>query len=296
VLLGGCDEAPTAAPPPTTTTATTTTTTTTPLSVGVSHGTITVDGRQRTYRLYVPADLPDGPVPLFVALHGGTGWADQFARTNGVEAIADERGFIVVHPDGVPQPGTGHGEVWNGGVCCGIAARTGVDDVAFVDALLDDLEAHAPIDTARVFAFGHSNGAIMSYRLACDLADRITGIAMWAGTLGVEPCAPSQPVSVLHLHGDADENIPIEGGVGSRSISGVSFPPPRDGFATLADADGCPAAERSTPSGRTEQRREPCVDGTAARFVTVAGAPHAWPTTFDATAEIVDFLLAHPRR
>lgn len=281
---------------------------------GVSHGRLTVDGRERTYRLYVPASLPDGPVPLFVALHGGGGSADRFAGTNHVEDLADEEGFVVVHPDGVDLGSPRRdGGVWNGGVCCGPAARDGVDDVAFVAALVDRIAGDRPIDPARVHAFGHSNGGIMSYRLACELADRIAGIGVVAGTLGVEGCRPSRPVSVVHVHGDADRHVPIQGGAGPDSVAGVDFPPPRDGFAVLAAGIGCPPpadAERTTPGdGDLTVEDLSCDDGTAARFVTIAGADHPWPggtgrprrragdtyAGYDATAELVDFLLAHPR-
>jgi polyhydroxybutyrate depolymerase len=305
----------TAAPSdPATTTSTTSTTTiapdvtlaaaTTPTGT-VTHGTIGPDGR--SYRLYVPATLPDGPVPLFIGLHGGTGWGDQFAFTNRIEGLAESNGFIVIHPDGVPQPNT-RGRVWNGGMCCGIAARENVDDVAFIDAVIDQVESDHDIDERRVFAFGHSNGGIMSYRLACELSDRIVGIGVVAGTLGIDDCAPTQPVSIMHIHGTADQNLPIDGGIGPKSIAGVDFPPPRDGFATLAAADACPAPT-TTVEGAVTTESSPCTAGTAVAFVTIEGAEHPWPggtpgsspnigdgyAGYDATSELVAFLLAHPR-
>jgi len=279
----------------------------------VSHGTLAVDGRDRTYRLYVPADLPDGPVPLFVALHGGTGSGDQFAGTDRIEGWAEANGFIVAHPDGVLQGGDGGlpGGVWNGGNCCGDAARDDVDDVAFVAALLDRIAEDHRIDPRRTYAVGHSNGGIMSHRLACELADRIAGIGVVAGTLGVDGCEPARPVSVIHVHGTADQSLPIEGGAGPRSVAGVDFPPPREGFDTLAAADGCPAPDSETDGDVTTATRAPCGAGTAATFVTIEGAEHPWPGApagaatapnagrsyagYDATGELVSFLLAHPR-
>jgi polyhydroxybutyrate depolymerase len=274
----------------------------------LSHGAVTVDGRERTYRLYVPSSVQDGAAPLFIGLHGGGGWGDQFARTNHVEAVAERNGFIVVHPDGVNIPGQ-RGGVWNGGMCCAIAARENVDDVEFVNVLIDEVAGTHDIDPRRVFAFGHSNGGIMSYRLACELADRIVGIGVVAGTLGVDACGPSQPVSVIHVHGTADRNVPIAGGVGPDSRAGVDFPPPLDGFATLAGRAGCPAAEETTAGDITTALREPCDAASGAAFVTIESAAHPWPggtpavppasgavyEDYDATAEIVDFLLSHPR-
>jgi polyhydroxybutyrate depolymerase len=274
----------------------------------VSHGTLTFAGRQRTYRLYVPRNLPSGAVPLFIGLHGGTGWGDQFARTNHIEGFAESNGFIVVHPDGI-KIANGPGEVWNGGICCGVASREDVDDVGFINALIDQLALSYHIDPNRTYAFGHSNGAIMSYRLACQSADRIAGIGLYAGTLGVTACAPSQPVSILHIHGTADANIPLAGGIGTESIAGVAFPPPRAGFESLAKLDGCPAPTTTVTGNITTDLNEPCDRGTAAEFVTIATANHSWPggtpivtpaagaayAAYDATAAIVTFLLAHPR-
>jgi polyhydroxybutyrate depolymerase len=279
----------------------------------VSHRTLTVDGRDRTYRLYVPAELRDGAVPLFVALHGGTGSGDQFAGTDRIEGWAEANSFIVAHPDGVMQGGDGGlpGGVWNGGVCCGDAARDDVDDVAFVAALIDRIARDHQIDPRRTYAVGHSNGGIMSYRLACELADRIAGIGVVAGTLGVDDCKPDRAVSVMHVHGTADQSLPIEGGAGPRSVAGVDFPPPRQGFDTLAAADGCPVPDSEIDGDIRTATRAPCDDGTAATFVTIDGAEHPWPGApadartapnpgrsyagYDATGQLVGFLLAHPR-
>ncbi len=162
-------------------------------------------------------------------------------------------------------------------MCCGIAARENVDDVAFIDAVIDQVEADHDIDETRVFAFGHSNGGIMSYRLACELSDRIVGIGVVAGTLGIDDCAPTQPVSVMHIHGTADQNLPIDGGVGPKSVAGVDFPPPRDGFAILTTADGCPAPTTTVEGVVTTQRSAPCDAGAATAFVTIEGAEHPWP-------------------
>jgi polyhydroxybutyrate depolymerase len=267
-----------------------------------------VGGIERTYRLYVPSKLPDAPVALFIALHGGTGWGDQFAQTDHIESLAESNGFVVVHPDGVKVQG-GPGGAWNAGACCGAPARDGVDDVAFVAALVDAMEARFTIDPTRVFAIGHSNGAMMSFRLACDLSDRITGIGMWAGSLETDSCTPTHPVSIIQGHGDADMNIPLAGGDGSEGIADVDFTPPHDGFVRIADAAGCPAGSTSTTGDITTEERSPCAEGAAAEFVTIHTATHTWPESaalrtpasgpayqgWDATAQIVAFLLAHPR-
>ena len=83
----------------------------------------TADGRVRTYHLYVPGGPADEPAPLLIALHGGTGSGTQFRRNSGLDALADEHGFLVVYPDGVGVGPRDSLRTWNGGYCCGPAAR-----------------------------------------------------------------------------------------------------------------------------------------------------------------------------
>lgn len=248
----------------------------------------TSDGRIRTYHLYVPSTLPAGPVPLLIALHGGTGSGTQFQNQSGFDELAESNGLLVVYPDGV---GIGADEsflrTWNGGYCCGAAARRQVNDVAFIDALIDEIAAEYDVDPNRVFAAGHSNGGIMAYRLACELSDRIAAIGLQAGSLGIDECNPEQPVSVLHLHGTADQSHPIEGGVGDRSLSDTDFRSAAYSVEAVAAAMGCQTVPSATVAATD------CDDGTEVRLVAVEGAPHKWMD--DASAVILEFLLAHPR-
>jgi polyhydroxybutyrate depolymerase len=269
----------------------------------------TADGRNRSAHLYVPASLPDGPVPLLVALHGGTGSGMQFRENSGYDGLAEANGFLVVYPDGIGGALADDSmRTWNGGACCGRAVREDVDDVAFLRQLVDELDDSHDIDPARVYATGHSNGMIMSYRLVCEAPDVFVAAAGQAGTLGV-PCQPDTPVSVLHLHGDADTSLPIDGGRGE-GISGVDFPSPRDGIRGVVNADGCdPEPERTVDGAVTIQTWTGCNDDAAVVFVTVAGASHAWMGAervrprgpepyagYDASLASWTFLAGHPRQ
>ena len=285
----------------------------------VTDGTIrAADGRDRRYRLFVPAALPTSTrVPLLVALHGGLGSSTQFATNSGFDGLAEANGFVVVYPDGVGGLANGPGpQTWNGGSCCGAAARLGIDDVGFVRQLLDSLARDLPIDPARIFAAGHSNGAILAYRLACELSDRIAAIGVQAGSLEIDTCAPSRPVAVFHVHGTADTNLPVDGGRGT-GVAGVAFRPAREAIDTFTGADRCapvpvPGVDPTNPDV-TVTTWSPCRAGTEVRFVVVAGATHAWMghagaspvaarlvgepyTRLDASRAIWSFLATHPRR
>ncbi|MBI4254273.1 MAG: alpha/beta fold hydrolase, partial [Candidatus Rokubacteria bacterium] len=132
--------------------------------------TLTVGGQPRTYRLHLPPRARErGPLPVVVAFHGGGGNAAGFKAYAGLDALADREGFVVVYPDGSGRLGR-RLLTWNAGTCCGAAAAQNVDDVGFVLALLRDLARDLPLDPARVYATGHSNGAMMAYRLAIEAA------------------------------------------------------------------------------------------------------------------------------
>ncbi len=276
----------------------------------------TDDGRDRTYHVYLPSGLPSGvPVPLLLAFHGGTGWGTQYEQNSGFDGLAEANRFIVVYPDGVSVGSRlmPNGRVWNGGDCCGAAVAQGVDDVAFVRQLLSRLGQDYAIDPARVFAAGHSNGGIMSYRLACELADRIAAIGLQAGWVAIDSCRPSRPVAALHIHGDADQNAPFDGGRGEKSIQASPARAALDSTAMLAAGDGCGGPPSATTAGDLTTYRYPgCPAGVDVELVKVRGAGHAWmghePASraaellvgtpyrdLDSSAVIWSFLAAHPR-
>ncbi len=172
---------------------------------------IVVDGRTRSYRLHIPAGLAGTtPAPIVLVLHGGGGNGRGMERLTGFSRLADRERFIVVYPDAVD------GNWVDGRVGMRTEAhRKGIDDVAFIAALLDEVARRRPIDAKRVFATGISNGGIFSHYLAANLADRIVAIAPVAGGLAdpfYRAFAPSQPVSVFILQGTADPLMPFDGG------------------------------------------------------------------------------------
>lgn len=277
----------------------------------------TADGRTRSYRLFVPTGNLRA-APLVVALHGGLGNAAQFAVNSGLDGLATSNGFIVVYPEGIGRlpDGSGGAQTWNGGNCCGPAVKQGVDDVAFLRRVVSDVSRDHRIDRDRVYAVGHSNGGIMALRLACEASDVFAAVGVQSAVLGVERCAPDRPVSLMQIHGTADTNVPMTGGVGS-GLAGVDFDPPRQASRTFAEIDGC----RKRPVSRTDaanadlslRRWTSCRQGSSVAFLTVQSAGHAWMghaaaspyaeqlvgppyMGLDSTRALWSFLAAHPRR
>jgi polyhydroxybutyrate depolymerase len=162
-----------------------------------------VAGVTRDALVYVPAGLQASrPAPLILFLHGTPGSAISVASL-GLSEEAERRGLIAVYPNG----DRGGWNDWESNPFHFSQA----DDVGFITRLLDLLAGTYPIDATRVFVMGFSNGGGMTYRLACALADRIAAIAVVAGPLVPAECAPGRPVSVLHIHGTRDTQVPYTG-------------------------------------------------------------------------------------
>lgn len=181
--------------------------------------TISHDGGDREYIVYVPASYdPATPTPLILGFHGRTSTANTFMTYSEFNTVADTANCIVVYPQGLLYGGVTH---WNVG---GFTAGSPVDDLGFVDALLDTLINDYNINVERVYSTGMSNGGYMSFLLACQLNDRIAAIASVTGSMTPETytaCNPSHPTPVLQVHGDTDPTVPYGGASWSKSIDDV---------------------------------------------------------------------------
>jgi polyhydroxybutyrate depolymerase len=168
----------------------------------------------RSYKLHVPVGHDKlTPLALVLNFHGGGGNADGQIKMSGMNAAADKYRFAVAYPNG-SSGFLGWFLTFNAGLCCDNAKKNNVDDVKFTALMLDHIQASVCVDEKRVYSTGFSNGALMSYRLACELSDRIRAIAPVGATLGIDQCRPVRPVPLLHIHGTADEFAPYGGGIG----------------------------------------------------------------------------------
>ncbi|MGB8853546.1 MAG: PHB depolymerase family esterase [Pirellulales bacterium] len=242
-----------------------------------------VDGGERSYLVHVPPQYDSAAaMPVVLGFHGGGANAENMVVFSGLNEKADQAGFIVVYPEGSGR--LQRMLTFNAGNCCGHAAARSIDDVAFTRLVLDDLERIATIDRRRVFATGMSNGAMMCYRLASELSDRIAAIAPVAGPMGTKDCRPGRAVSVMHFHGDADEFAPFKGGRG-RGPSGTDFYSVQHSIDAWVAANGCKPMPRTTPcpdradDGTTVKkiRYDSGRDGAEVVLVVIEGGGHTWP-------------------
>lgn len=175
------------------------------LSAGEHLLSLEVDQQTRTANIHVPKSYDPGkPTPLVLALHGAAMNGYAMAQFCGMNQASDENGFVVVYPNGT---GAGRFLSWNAGVFAdGVGSKA--DDLAFFRMLLDDLKRLLNIDKQRVYVCGMSNGAMMTYRLASELSDRIAAIAAVGGTMAIGTEAPARPVPLIHFHGTSDPLVP----------------------------------------------------------------------------------------
>ncbi|MCV7402105.1 polyhydroxybutyrate depolymerase [Mycobacterium fragae] len=250
---------------------------------GTSVHTINVGGLERTYRLYKPKGLPPS-APLVVMLHGGFGSGQQAEKAYGWDDLADASKFVVAYPDGLNR-------AWNvdGGGCCGRPAKEGVDDVAFITAVVGDIGRNIGVDPSREYATGISNGGIMSYTLACR-TDVFAAIGPDAATQ-LDRCKSPHPTSIMHIHGTADRLVRYEGGRGE-GWAHIDGPPVPKVNAFWRNVDHCGAPAIST-SGSVTTSIAGCPDNRSVELVTVDGGGHQWPRF--ATEKLSEFFADHPR-
>ncbi|WP_430402746.1 alpha/beta hydrolase family esterase [Fluviicola sp.] len=174
----------------------------TTISGSFVHGGIT-----RTYSFYVPASYTPGvPVPMVIGLHGLSSSGADFAANRDFRPIADTANFIMVHPDGSTMFGV---KFWNYETILGST----VDDVGFLEALIDTISANYSINAQRIYCTGMSNGSFMAYLLACQ-SNRFAAIGTVTGSMSVDmydACNPQHPIPVLHIHGTDDSTNPYAG-------------------------------------------------------------------------------------
>ncbi|NNE16816.1 MAG: T9SS type A sorting domain-containing protein [Saprospiraceae bacterium] len=174
-----------------------------------SDETMSYDGEIRKYKIYIPSQY-DGtkPIPLMFNFHGGGGdIASQIAIAD-MRSIADTANFIIVYPQALPDLGDGGSTNWLH------KDPTDVDDVFFVDALIDKIASEYEIDQQKIYACGYSLGGEFTYELACRLNDRIAAVGVVARTMGTaafDNCSPSHPTGILTILGTEDNISPYDG-------------------------------------------------------------------------------------
>lgn len=229
---------------------------------------INFGGYERHYVVHKPVGIGDRPAPLVIALHGGVGTGKIMEDQTGLDAVADQHGFIVAYPDGI-------GRAWNAGSCCAKPMKEKIDDVGFIRAVIADVKSHYKIDPTRVYGTGFSNGAMLLHRIACDAPDTFAAIAAVSGGPMVSNCDERKPIPALLIQGRADPRIPWDGG----DFQGSYRPSIKDIVSRFGKRNECSTQEQQTSNadGVLCQTLAGCRSGDEVSWCGVVGAGHQWP-------------------
>ena len=262
------------------------------LAPGDHEFSLTVNALKRSYLVHVPPQAAAGrALPVVLNFHGGGGHAENQKSYSRMDGTAAREGFIAVYPNGTGGIG-GRLLTWNAGTCCGWAAANQVDDVGFVAALLADIAKRTPLDAARVYATGLSNGSMMAYRVAAEAPELIAAVAGVAGAMTLPGFAPRLPVPVMHIHSVDDQRALYGGGLGPAfpmTNTRVLHQPVDAMLGKWLAHNGCPAQPRVTGpvTGKpgaadsthtaTQYLYAPCRAGAEVILWKLTGAGHVGP-------------------
>ncbi|MEH2121960.1 extracellular catalytic domain type 1 short-chain-length polyhydroxyalkanoate depolymerase [Nostoc sp.] len=184
---------------------------------GASDGELTEQGSVRTYYIYTPKSYSSSrPMPLVLVFHGDDGSGRSISNVSGFNELAEQKGFIVVYPDGIDH-------TWS----LRKKGKRKIDDISFVKNLINHLQQVRNIDKRRIYATGFSKGGILTQALTCQLSDQIAAFASVAGSLPMrleQTCQPLLPVSMLMINGTNDQSVHYQGDEKTQKGALVSIP------------------------------------------------------------------------
>ena len=253
------------------------------------------DGLTRRYLVHIPSTYKEATLlPLVLAFHGGGGNAEGSPEYFQLNSKSDEEGFIVAYPEGSGKKILGKTFAsWNAGKCCPSKAGDNIDDVGFIKKVLDDLKNKSNIDSKKIYATGMSNGALITYRLACEMANTFAAIAPVGGHDSYDDCNPSRPVPVIHFHGTEDPCAFYDGGncggcfadilgkltgmeVEAHPWECVSVPDYLEKWSEMNECSN--EIEVTYKQGNAECiTYNDCKDGADVTLCTIEGMGHTWP-------------------
>ncbi len=258
-------------------------------------------GGARPFKLFVPSTYNASfPAPLIIALHGYNQSGAKFEKYLNLTPIAEAKGILYVHPDGTAdKKGV---RFWNATPECCDIGKPKVDDNKYLMGIIDQVSKSYSVDPDRIYFIGHSNGGFMANTMACLHPDRIAGVVSMAGGgyAKTSMCKPSSPINILEVWGTKDVTFTgnhmmgkfVPGAVKTAAIWGALDHCSKNKYVLPEKLD---MDSKQKGSETTQYQYTECADNADVEFWTIAGAEHVPNLSKDFTANIVDFLLAHPR-
>ena len=243
----------------------------------------------------VTVNLPDtlaNPAPLLILLHSASTSGAHQENYMRLGPVAKKNGLIYIAPDGMTNP---EGKrFWNASKSCCNRYKQEVDDVAYINSLIDEISKKTPVDPHRIYLIGHSNGAFMSFTFACK-TNKVAAIVAIAGAMDTDSdCTPSTPVSLLNIHGTADKTIKVTGGV----MNNFPYTSATKTVKTIASVNKCsnPATskkdfEPTIKGTETTIINYACNTHTHLQFWKISNGSHSPKLPTDFAEQVISFLL-----
>ena len=239
--------------------------------------------------------------PLVILLHGYTASGATQEGYLRFSELVDEYNFFLLTPDGTAEELGDNNPFWNATAACCDFYGTEVDDSIYLVNLIEEMQLNYNVDENRIFLVGHSNGGFMAHRLAYDHPEKIAAIASLAGAslLEMPEPTPERPVSILQIHGTADDTIAYDGGF----IFSNEYPGANDSLEKWIDHNGATL-------DKTELQERMDLDVAIAGSETIAtqfdsngtvelwtieGGGHGPLFTADFKRNVIEWLYDHPK-
>lgn len=240
---------------------------------------IEIDGINRKYYLFIPETklLEEKKIPILFLLHGRFGSGKHMLEKYDMNQIAKREGFAVVYPDGYKRS-------WADGRGGTPADKDNIDDVKFLESILQKVSQKFRIDTSKVFIAGHSNGGFMTQRMLIEKSTLFRAGASVTAHIAkniLKKYSPTKAVSVAFLSGTEDPLVPYEGGYveDGEEVLGAE-----DSVRRWAKWNNCNLlpSKKILNEKRDQTRLETytygeCKDQTEVKLYKLVGAGHNWP-------------------
>jgi polyhydroxybutyrate depolymerase len=254
-------------------------------------------GGTRPVTVNLPADTSKAS-PLLIMLHSASTSGAHQENYMKLAPVAKRLGMIYIAPDGTV--GADGRRVWNAAKSCCQKSGTPVDDVAYLNSLIDEIDAKYPVDRKRIYFVGHSNGAFMSLKFACTTGSAAAVVSL-AGAMDTDvDCSSPSPFALLHIHGVADPTIKINGG----ALNKGTYTSALETINRVAAINQCPAISFSQSSIKKKDF-DPTIPGAETTVQTldncaapvvywrIARGPHSPKLPKNYAEQVLSFLAKH---
>lgn len=241
-------------------------------SLWQSSSKISYEEKERSYRVVTPQNYQEGvSYPLVVMLHGYRDRGKQIEFYSGMSNLGEEKGFISLYPEGLSRS-------WNGEFCCGKSWQNNIDDVGFIDTLIDQVERDYRIDSKKLFVAGFSNGGILAQKLVHEKPDKFAGAAVVMSGVGTKEQSleiSNSRTPILFMHGDSDSYVPLNSDSPTRS--GFNFTTQQKTIAAWRQAHRCGDTSPQTSQNDVFTKEVYSCQGAPLTSFIYKDTSHQWP-------------------